>query len=53
MRKVYHKISHIAGNVITVEADDVAYNELAEVESSRGVSLAQVIRLNGKSVSLH
>jgi len=52
MRKVYHKISHIAGNVITVEADDVAYNELAEVESARGVSLAQVIRLDGKKVSL-
>ena len=52
MRKVYHKISHIAGNVITVEAEDVAYNELAEVESSRGVSLAQVIRLDGKKVSL-
>ncbi len=52
MRKVYHKISHIAGNVITVEADDVAYNELAEVESSRGVSLAQVIRLAGNKVSL-
>jgi len=52
MRKVYHKISHIAGNVITVEADGVAYNELAEVESSRGVSLAQVIRLDGKKVSL-
>ena len=52
MRKVYHKISHIAGNVITVEADDVAYNELAEVESSRGVSLAQVIRLDGSKVSL-
>ena len=45
MRKVYHKISHIAGNVITVEAEGVAYNELAEVESSRGTSLAQVIRL--------
>ena len=30
MRKVYHKIIHIAGNVITVEADDVSYNELAE-----------------------
>ena len=29
MRKVYHKIIHIAGNVITVEADDVSYNELA------------------------
>jgi V/A-type H+-transporting ATPase subunit B len=52
MRKVYHKISHIAGNVITVEADDVAYNELAEVESARGVSLAQVIRLTGNKVSL-
>ncbi|MBR1952239.1 MAG: V-type ATP synthase subunit B [Lentisphaeria bacterium] len=52
MRKVYHKISHIAGNVITVEADDVAYNELAEVESSRGVSLTQVIRLAGNKVSL-
>ena len=52
MRKVYHKISHIAGNVITVEADDVAYNELAEVESARGVSLAQVIRLAGNKVSL-
>ena len=52
MRKVYHKISHIAGNVITVEADGVAYNELAEVESARGVSLAQVIRLAGNAVSL-
>ena len=37
MRKVYHKIIHIAGNVITVEADDVSYNELAEVTSARGV----------------
>ena len=53
MRKVYHKIIHIAGNVITVEADGVAYNELAEVTSSlRGSSLAQVIRLDGRRVSL-
>jgi len=52
MRKVYHKIIHIAGNVITVEADGVTYNELAEVTSSRGVSLAQVIRLDGGKVSL-
>lgn len=52
MRKVYHKIVHIAGNVITVEADDVAYNELAAVTSSRGLSLAQVIRLDGSRVSL-
>ena len=52
MRKVYHKILHIAGNVITVEADDVAYNELAEVRTRRGGSLAQVIRLDGRKVSL-
>ncbi len=53
MRKVYHRIINIAGNVITVEADNVAYNELAEVTSSvRGTSLAQVIRLDGRRVSL-
>ena len=52
MRKVYHKIIHIAGNVITVEADGVGYNELAEVTSRRGTSLAQVIRLENGKVSL-
>ena len=52
MRKVYHRIIQIAGNVITVEADNVGYGELAEVTSSRGTSLAQVIRLNENKVSL-
>ena len=52
MRKVYHKILQIVGNVITVEADGVSYNELAEVTSARGVSLAQVIRLLDGKVSL-
>ena len=52
MRKVYHRIIQIAGNVITVEADGVAYNDLAEVTTSRGTSLAQVIRLDGRQVSL-
>jgi len=52
MRKVYHRIIQIAGNVITVEAENIAYNELAEVTSSRGVSLAQVIRLQEKKVYL-
>ena len=52
MRKVYHKIIQIAGNVITVEAEDVKNGELAEVTSSRGVSLAQVIRLQGPKVFL-
>ncbi|MGL4854897.1 MAG: V-type ATP synthase subunit B [Lentisphaeria bacterium] len=52
MKKIYNRIIQIAGNVITVEADNVAYNELAEVKSSHGTSLAQVIRINGGKVSL-
>ncbi|MCF7790645.1 MAG: V-type ATP synthase subunit B [Victivallales bacterium] len=52
MRKVYHKIIQVAGNVITVEAENVAYNDLAEVTSKRGVSLAQVIRLQDNKVYL-
>ena len=52
MRKVYHKILQVAGNVITVEAENIAYNDLAEVTSKRGVSLAQVIRLQENNVYL-
>lgn len=52
MRKVYHRIVQIAGNVITVEAEDVAYGDLAEVTSKRGTSLAQVIRLFENNVYL-
>ncbi|HBC87428.1 MAG TPA: V-type ATP synthase subunit B [Lentisphaeria bacterium] len=52
MRKVYHKIIQIAGNVITVEAENIINGELAEVTSSRGTSLAQVIRLQGQKVFL-
>ncbi len=52
MRKVHSKILSIAGNVITVKAKDIAYEELAEVKTSRGKSLAQVIKLEGDIVSL-
>ena len=52
MRKVYSKIESIAGNVITVKADGIKYGELAEVSTSYGKSLADVIRLNGDTVSL-
>jgi V/A-type H+-transporting ATPase subunit B len=52
MQKVYTKILQIAGDVITVEAEDIGYRELAEIRMTRGVSLAQVIRLDGKKVSL-
>ncbi|NQU95714.1 MAG: V-type ATP synthase subunit B [Candidatus Omnitrophica bacterium] len=52
MRKVYTDIIQIAGDVITVEAEGVGYNDIAEINTSRGASLAQVIRLDGKRVSL-
>ncbi|MFT5386917.1 MAG: V/A-type H+-transporting ATPase subunit B [Lysobacterales bacterium] len=52
MQKVYSEIIQVAGDVITIEAEGVSYKELAEVRTSRGVSLAQVIRLDGKKVSL-
>jgi V/A-type H+-transporting ATPase subunit B len=52
MRKVYSEILQIAGDVITVEAEGIGYRELASVHSQGEVSLAQVIRLEGKKVSL-
>lgn len=52
MQKVYSQILQIVGDVITVEADDVTYKELAEVRTPMGLSLAQVIRLEGKKVYL-
>jgi len=52
MRKYYDEISRIAGNVVTVKAGDVGYDELAVIASDRGDSLAQVIRLEGHHVSL-
>jgi len=52
MHKVYSKIESISGNVITVSADGVKYEDLAEVTSGHGKSLAQVIKLNNDKVSL-
>ena len=52
MYKVYSKIELIEGNVITVRADGVNYEDLAIVQSPHGSSLAQVIRLNREHVSL-
>lgn len=52
MKKVYSKILSISGNVITVKASGIAYEELAEVRTSRGSSLAQVIKLESDLVSL-
>jgi V/A-type H+-transporting ATPase subunit B len=52
MHKVYTNIIQIAGDVITVEAEKIGYMEIAEISTRRGVSLAQVIRIDGKKVSL-
>jgi V/A-type H+-transporting ATPase subunit B len=52
MKAVCSRILSIVGNVITVKASGIAYEELAEVETSRGKSLAQVIKLEGDVVSL-
>ena len=52
MYKVYHRIERIAGSVITVKADGVANQELAQVTSAQGTSLARVIRIDGDMVDL-
>jgi len=52
MYKVYNRILSIAGNVIMVSAEDIRYNDLAEVTMEAGKSLAQVIRIDGDKVFL-
>ena len=52
MKKVYNRILSVVGNVITVKAEGVSYEELAEVSIHRGKSLAQVIKLEDDVVSL-
>ena len=50
--KVYHKIDALSGSVATLRAEGVKYNEIAEIESRAGTSLAQVIKLDGQNVTL-
>ncbi len=52
MHKVYHQIENIAGSVVTLHAAGIKYRELAEVTSRTGTSLAQVIKLDGDTVTL-
>ncbi|MFH1478805.1 MAG: V-type ATP synthase subunit B [Candidatus Omnitrophota bacterium] len=52
MQKIYNRIIQIAGNVVTVEAKDVGYKDLAEISSRSGKSLAQVIRIDKEKVYL-
>ncbi|MCD8323968.1 MAG: V-type ATP synthase subunit B [Clostridiales bacterium] len=52
MNKVYNRIESITGSVITVRADGVKYNELAEITTRFGKSLAEVNKIDGDIVSL-
>ncbi|MBQ0051428.1 MAG: V-type ATP synthase subunit B [Treponema sp.] len=52
MNKVYNKIESIVGSVITVRAEGVKYNELAEITTRFGKSLAEVNKIDGDVVSL-
>ncbi|MBR5457941.1 MAG: V-type ATP synthase subunit B, partial [Kiritimatiellae bacterium] len=50
--KIYHKIDALSGSIATLRAEGVKYNEIAEIESRAGTSLAQVIKLDGSNVTL-
>ena len=52
MRTFYDDILRIAGNVVTVKAQGIGYDELAVITTDHGTSLAQVIRLEDDQVSL-
>ena len=52
MNKVFNKIESITGNVITVKAQGIRYNELAQINTRFGKSLAQVNKIDGDIVSL-
>ena len=52
MNKIYSKIESITGSVITVKAEGVKYNELAEITTRFGKSLAEVNKIDGDKVSL-
>ncbi len=52
MNKVFNRIESIVGNVITVKAEGVRYNELAQINTRFGKSLAQVNKIDGNTVSL-
>lgn len=52
MNKVINRIESITGSVVTVRAKDVRYNELAQIDTRFGKSLAQVNKIDGDIVSL-
>ncbi len=52
MRKYYDEIIRIAGNVVTVTASGIGYEELAVITTEQKSTLAQVIHIESDRVSL-
>ncbi len=52
MHKIYNRIVQIARDVVTVEAKDIGYKDMAEITLRTGKSLAQVIRMDGEKIYL-
>ncbi|MCK8604120.1 V-type ATP synthase subunit B [Desulfoferrobacter suflitae] len=52
MRKYYTRIENIAGNVATLKASHIGYEELAVIQGKWGQSLCQVIRMAGEDIYL-
>ncbi|MEN6383439.1 MAG: V-type ATP synthase subunit B [Rectinema sp.] len=52
MNKIYSRIESIVGNVIAVKAQDIAYGDLAQVNTRYGASLAETIRMDSEMVYL-
>jgi V/A-type H+/Na+-transporting ATPase subunit B len=52
VKKIFDRITRIAGNAATVKAKGVGYEDVAIINTSFGLSLAQVIRLDHDEVNL-
>jgi V/A-type H+/Na+-transporting ATPase subunit B len=52
VKKIFDRITRIAGNSATVKAKGVGYEDVAVINTSFGLSLAQVIRLDHDEVNL-
>lgn len=52
MERIYSRVHHIAGNVLSLRAKGVKYGELAVISSPQGESLGEVIRIDRDLVYL-
>ncbi len=52
MKATCSEIENISGNIIQIRVEDATYEEIAEVHSGHGISLAKVIKIDRDLVSL-